>query len=223
MSAEHHRTIDPMGRIRRHGRRHHRPDEGMGGPFGGPFAGRPGRPFGPRGGMGFPEGVPFMGRGRGARRGEVRVAILALLAERPMHGYQVITELAERSEGAWRPSAGSIYPTLQQLADEGLVRDTEVDGRRVYELTDEGRAFVERTKPQTPPWERPAHDGAHELRRAAQGVLSATMQIGRDGDAAMRAEAQRILADARRSLYRLLAEDGTPDAETMDGAGQDAG
>lgn len=124
-----------------------------------------------------------------------------------MHGYQVITELSERSGGAWRPSAGSIYPTLQQLADEGLVRDREVEGRRVYELTDEGRALAERTGPQTPRWERPVRGGAHELRRTAQSVLSATMQVARDGDPAMRSEALRILGHARRSLYRLLAQD----------------
>lgn len=201
MSATRHRIDDPSGHHRRPMRCHHHEE---------PLAGRPERPgraFGPRRGMPR-EGVP-LGRMRGARRGEVRAAVLALLTEQPMHGYQVITELAERSDGAWRPSAGSIYPTLQQLADEGLVRDREVEGRRVYELTDEGRAAVERATPGTPPWERPSREGVHELRRVAQGVVSATMQIARDGDAAMRTEAQRILADARRSLYRLLAEDGT--------------
>lgn len=200
MSAEHHRTFDPFLRRGGPGRRHHPDDQH--GPRGHH------RPFGPRDGMPFRDGMGF-GRGRMARRGEVRVAVLALLAEQPMHGYQVITELSDRSGGEWRPSAGSIYPTLQQLADEGLVRDREVEGRKVYELTDEGRAFVERTKAQTPPWERSGREDVRDLRRAAQGVLSATMQIARDGDTTMRAEAQRILADARRSLYRLLAEDGT--------------
>jgi DNA-binding PadR family transcriptional regulator len=153
--------------------------------------------------------MAIFGRSRPARRGEVRTAILALLAERPMHGYQVITELTERSEGAWRPSAGSIYPTLQQLADEGLVRDTEVEGRKVYELTDAGREAVARSKDRTPPWERPGRDSAGDLGQAIRGVMSATMQISREGDGAMRAEAQRILTDARRSLYRLLADEGS--------------
>ncbi len=125
-----------------------------------------------------------------------------------MHGYQVITELVDRSGGEWRPSAGSVYPTLQQLADEGLVRDRELDGRRVYELTDEGRAAAERIRTTTPPWERSTGDDTRELHRAVRGVLQAAMQITRDGDAAMQAEARRILTETRRSLYRLLAEDG---------------
>jgi DNA-binding PadR family transcriptional regulator len=157
--------------------------------------------------------MAFFGRGRPARRGDVRTAILALLAEQPMHGYQVITELTERSEGAWRPSAGSIYPTLQQLADEGLVRDTEVEGRKVYELTEAGRDAVERSRDRTPPWERPGRDSSRDLGQAIRGVMSATMQISRDGDATMKAEAQRILTDTRRSLYRLLADDGAAAAE----------
>ena len=75
-----------------------------------------------------------------ARRGDVRAAILVLLAEQPMHGYQVISELDARTGGRWRPSAGSIYPTLQQLEDEGLVRSAEIDARRVFSLTDAGIA-----------------------------------------------------------------------------------
>lgn len=206
MSAEHHPTSDDLvgrrfGSRRRH--HHHRENE----------PGRRGGPFGPPEGMSFRGGMAFFGRGRPARRGEVRTAILALLAEQPMHGYQMITELTDRSEGAWRPSAGSVYPTLQQLADEGLVRDTEVEGRKVYELTEAGREAVERSKDRTPPWERPGRDAARDLRQAIRGVMSATMQVTRDGDAAMQAEAGRILTDARRSLYRLLAEEGTTPEE----------
>jgi DNA-binding PadR family transcriptional regulator len=202
MPADHHRTFDELigrrlGARRRH---HHHPDE--------PHGRRRG-PFRPPEGMTFRAGMAFLGRGRPARRGEVRTAILALLAEQPMHGYQVITELAERSNGAWRPSAGSIYPTLQLLADEGLVRDTEVEGRKVFELTDAGREAVASATDRTPPWERPGRDGSRDLGQAIRGVMSATMQISRDGDPAMQAQAQRILTDARRSLYRLLAEDGT--------------
>ncbi len=97
--------------------------------------------------------MPFMGRSRSTRRGEIRTAILALLLESPMHGYQIITELSDRSGGDWRPSAGSVYPTLQQLTDEGLVRDEERDGRRVYELTESGRAEASEVAGATPPWQ----------------------------------------------------------------------
>src|SRR6201992_1633393 len=80
------------------------------------------------------------GRGPRARRGDVRAAVLALLADRPMHGYEMIKEIEERSEGAWTPSAGSIYPMLQLLEDEGLIRGEETDGKRRFSLTREGRA-----------------------------------------------------------------------------------
>src|SRR4029450_11675153 len=93
-------------------------------------------------------------RGPKARRGDVRAAILAVLAEQPMNGYQIIQEIASRSGGAWKPSPGSIYPTLQQLEDEGLVR-VEVDGaRRAYTLTDEGRSYVnEHADEVSAPWQ----------------------------------------------------------------------
>jgi len=159
-----------------------------------------------------PGRMPFMGRSRSTRRGEIRTAILALLLEAPMHGYQVITELSERSGGDWRPSAGSVYPTLQQLTDEGLVRDEERDGRRVYELTDTGRAEAERTRSEVPPWQASDKDGSPDLRRVAVQVMSATMQVVRDGDPQMQSRAYELLADCRRSLYRLLADDDTASA-----------
>ena len=77
-------------------------------------------------------------RGPKARRGDVRAAILSVLSDAPRNGYQVIQEIAERTGGAWKPSPGSIYPTLQQLEDEGLVVQTEDGGRKAYALTDEG-------------------------------------------------------------------------------------
>src|SRR5918995_85985 len=94
------------------------------------------------------------GRGRHrVRRGDVRSAILALLDDRPMHGYEMITELDERTGGRWRPSAGSIYPTLQLLEDEGLVSAEEVEGKRVFSLTDSGREAVEERAESKRPWE----------------------------------------------------------------------
>src|SRR5919106_4066578 len=100
------------------------------------------------------------GRGRGyghrARRGDVRSAILTLLGEKPMHGYEMIQELEQRSGGRWRPSAGSIYPTLQLLEDEDLVRAEEVDGKRVFDLTEAGRARIAERSESAPPWEQGA-------------------------------------------------------------------
>ena len=123
--------------------------------------------------------------------------------------YQIITELSERSGGDWRPSAGSVYPTLQQLTDEGHVRDEERDGRRVYQLTETGRAEAAKSQGATPPWQSADKDGSPDLRRVAVQVMSATMQVAQDGDTAMQARAYELLADCRRSLYRLLADDDT--------------
>src|SRR5437879_5471903 len=119
---------------------------------------------GPWGGWGPPFGP---GGGPRARRGNVRAAIVALLAERPMHGYEMIQELEARTNGVWRPSAGSIYPTLQLLEDEGVVTSTESEGRRRYALTDAGRAEAEGL--QQPPWEQFAEGdaGGANLRDAA--------------------------------------------------------
>jgi DNA-binding PadR family transcriptional regulator len=159
---------------------------------------RHGRPF-------FGPGYAF---GRRAGRGDIRAAILALLAEEPMHGYQIIQELAERTEGVWRPSPGSVYPTLQQLEDEELVRETASDsGKRVYALTDAGR---EQAAAAPAPWTAVAaesEDGLVGLRDLAYQVLGATRQVGNAGSAAQIEAAQAVLREARRSLYRLLAEE----------------
>jgi DNA-binding PadR family transcriptional regulator len=146
--------------------------------------------------------------GRRAGRGDIRAAILALLAEQPMHGYQIIQELAERTGGVWRPSPGSVYPTLQQLEDEELVRETASDsGKRVYELTEAGR---EQASQAPTPWTAVAaegDDGLVALRDLAHQVLAATRQVAHAGSAAQIEAAQAVLRDARKSLYRLLAED----------------
>src|SRR5215211_6725890 len=98
------------------------------------------------------------------RRGDVRGAVLALLAEEPMHGYEMIQRLEERTGGRWRPSAGSIYPTLQLLEDEGLVSSEEVDGRRVFSLTDDGRKAAEERGDGPAPWEGGEESSVGELR-----------------------------------------------------------
>jgi DNA-binding PadR family transcriptional regulator len=151
---------------------------------------------------------PFPGRHK-AGRGDIRSAILALLTEQPMHGYQIIREIGERSEGAWSPSPGSVYPTLQQLTDEELVRSSETEGKRVFELTDEGRAQAE-SRQGPLPWAEAA-EGADDdivaLHDLAFQVLAATRQMAHAGGKTQLAAAQEILRGARKSLYQLLADD----------------
>jgi DNA-binding PadR family transcriptional regulator len=151
--------------------------------------------------------------GRRAGRGDIRAAILVLLAEEPMHGYQIIQELTERTGGVWRPSPGSVYPTLQQLQDEELVREAPSEsGKRVYELTEAGR---EHAAGQTAPWGEvtgESTDALVALHDLVHQVMAATRQVAHAGTAAQLESAQAILRDARRALYRLLAEDA-PDAD----------
>jgi DNA-binding PadR family transcriptional regulator len=149
------------------------------------------------------------GRGRHrVRRGDVRSAILALLDDRPMHGYEMIQELEERTGGRWTPSAGSIYPTLQLLEDEGLVTPEEVEGRKVYSLTDAGKeAAPERTEGGMP-WEQGDEDSPRfQARRELFQLMGAAKQLGRAADDEQLAKATEILKDARRKLYGLLAEE----------------
>ena len=161
-----------------------------------------------------PSSLPFtlhelFGRGRpgpAMRRGEIRPLILAVLAQKPMHGYEVIQALEAQSGGRWRPSAGSVYPTLQQLADEGLVTGEEVDGRRTYTLTDQGKAAAA-ASPGRMPWNDVDDDREPDIRKLAMQLAGAVMQVDRMGSQAARQEATRILTDARRQMYRLLAED----------------
>ncbi|HET6380748.1 MAG TPA: PadR family transcriptional regulator [candidate division Zixibacteria bacterium] len=147
-------------------------------------------------------------RGGAVRRGIVRNAILALLRDEPMHGYQIIQELERKTGGRWRPSAGSIYPTLQLLEDEGLIRGDEVDGRRTYSLTDAGRKADEMNPLGRDPWfDADAGTEAMDLRKLAMGIIGAAVQVKRHGSAEANARAREILVDARRRLYGLLAED----------------
>jgi DNA-binding PadR family transcriptional regulator len=173
-------------------------------PFGGPGFGPPGGPFG--GGRG--------GRRR-MRRGDVRAAMLVLLDEQPLNGYGLMQEIEQRSGGAWRPSPGSVYPALSQLEDEGLVKAEEVDGRKQYALTDEGRAYVAENRERLgEPWAE-AGQQVGEERLELRGLLwqlgAAAMQVGTAGTDAQVAAARQILVDARKAIYRLLAEDEEPD------------
>jgi DNA-binding PadR family transcriptional regulator len=188
----------------------------MGGPRGGGGRGRHGGGGGPRHHRGGPWGPPFGGpggrhfRGR-ARRGDVRAALLVLLEEEPRNGYGLMQEIEQRSEGAWRPSPGSVYPALQQLEDEGLVKADESSGRKLFELTDAGRAHVEEHRDElAEPWAAVADnvgEGMFELRSSIAQVGAAVMQIAYAGNPEQVAQAREVLAETRRSLYRILAED----------------
>jgi DNA-binding PadR family transcriptional regulator len=177
---------------------------GFGFPPGFPFGGGPGGPGGWGGGPGE------HGRRRGGRSGRpnVRPAVLALLLERPMHGYEMIQELENRTGGIWRPSPGSIYPTLQLLEDEGLIQAETSGGRKAYTLTDAGRAEAE-TAAQNPPWAQFTDDTmsqVQDFRDAAVGIMSALKQVGFNGTPEQRAKALEVLNETKRKLYAILAD-----------------
>ncbi len=177
---------------------------------GGSRGGFGGFPFGPGG------GPPWGGGGRKARRGDIRTAALLLLAEEPRNGYQIMQEVTERSEGTWSPSPGSVYPALQQLEDEGLIRSEEVDGRKLFRLTDEGLARVQERDPEQPaPWEQMSGEygsKAHELGKIMREVAFAFMQVMRAGSEEQQEQARKVLVTARRELYRILADGAEPES-----------
>jgi DNA-binding PadR family transcriptional regulator len=207
---------DPRGRGRGHG-----PGRGR---RGGPFPDGPPFEFAMRGG---PFGPPkFGGRGPRVRRGDVRAAILDLLAEgQPWNGYQIIQEIGSRTEGVWRPSAGSVYPALQLLEDEGLIstqRDEATDGRtRMFTLTDQGRAYVEEHAAELrASWDAVTGsvDASEvQLRDTVKQVIVAVTQVAQAGSPAQIQQAGKVLADTRRALYRILAADGGDAGEDTQG------
>jgi DNA-binding PadR family transcriptional regulator len=168
--------------------------------------------------FGFGGGGP-RGRGRKARRGDIRTAALLLLSEEPRNGYQIMQEVQERSGGVWRASPGSVYPALQQLEDEGLIRSQESDGRKLYVLTDAGREIVaERGKDKPAPWDQMSGDVSERARglgKLMREVANAFAQVIRTGSEEQIASAQKVLAVTRRDLYRILA-DGEGDSGTVD-------
>ncbi|MEU4082461.1 PadR family transcriptional regulator [Streptomyces venezuelae] len=173
------------------------------GPFGPGFGGGPfrGGPFG---------GGPGHGAGRGrARRGDVRASILALLKDRPMHGYEMIREIGERSDGAWKPSPGSVYPTLQMLEDEGLITSESEGGKKLFTLTDTGRAEAE-SGPDAP-WEEAGRgvdwEALNEVRQAGFGLMEAFGQVWKTGSAEQRQKAVGVINEARKKLYLILADE----------------
>ena len=182
--------------MRREHRHHHREE------WAPPFA----RGRGRRGG-GF--GPPWSGGGHRARRGDIRTAILVLLRERPMHGYQVIQELAERTGGEWRPSPGSVYPTLQLLEESGLVAADDVDGRRVFSLTDQGVTVLDERGDEPPPWASFAGASGglfNELKEAFFQLGAAGMQVVQTGSSDQAKATLDILVESRKRIYAILAE-----------------
>lgn len=156
-------------------------------------------------------GGPGFGPGRGRkRRGDVRLALLRLLAEEPRNGYQLMQVIEERSGGRWRPSPGSVYPTLAQLEDQGLVRVTEQADTRLYELTDAGRAHAEEHAEHGAPWEadcEPGDEFVHAIHSLIKELHLAAKQVARAGDVRQLKRAAERLAETKRDLYRILAED----------------
>jgi len=201
IAIDHNRSrANDMHRHRNHRRGHRSLEDAVGEGRGGGH-GHGHRPFGPGGAR----------RGGRARRGDVRAAILALLGESPMHGYQIIQELETRSNGLWRASPGSIYPTLQLFEDEGLVSASEVDGKRVFQLTDTGRERLAEAGPDAvSPWDAVARETPEDLGRLHENIhqlMHATHQVGHAGTRAQAERAVKVLAEARRKIYAILAED----------------
>jgi len=164
------------------------------------------------GGCHGPGGHRHHGFGRfgRARRGMIKTALFAALSEGPMHGYQIMQRVEELSGGMWRPSPGSVYPTLQELEDRGLVKSEEVEGKRVYSLTDEGTAEADKLRDTEGnlPWmtaEGPTGTRM-KLRQAVGSLAAAARQVGRDGSDETVDKTLEILAEARKRIYALLAE-----------------
>jgi DNA-binding PadR family transcriptional regulator len=154
-------------------------------------------------------GDPHFGPGRGRRRrGDVRVALLLLLAEDPRNGYQLMQEIEERSGGRWRPSPGAVYPALAQLEDEGLIHAIERDGTRLLEITTAGRDHLAERHEQDPPWTAPDDpEAVNDLRSQIKQLHIAAVQVAGVGSEEQMTRAAAALGEARRALYRILAED----------------
>jgi DNA-binding PadR family transcriptional regulator len=200
-----------------HGRRRGPWDRGSGwargpGQWGGGFGGAPGAWWpGPPGSPGSP-------RGPKAGRGDVRAAILAVLGDGPRNGYQIMSEIEERSGGAWRPSPGAVYPALSQLADEGLITGEETGGRRTFSLTDAGRAYVEQNPEMARgAWESTTQQEAWQLPglfAVAARLGGGIVQVAHAGTPEQVRAAEQLLEQTRRRIYQILADD--PGAEQDD-------
>ena len=191
-------------------------------PWDDPRAGRPGHGHGGhgRGSWGGPPpwlqgliGLAQSGqtatRGPRVRRGDVRAAILDVLSVEPMNGYQIIQQIAERTGGAWKPSPGSVYPTLQLLEDEGLIASASEGGKKLFSLTEAGREAAEEG-PEAP-WEEASRgvdwEALGEIRQAGFGLMEAFGQVWKTGSKEQREKALGVINDARKKLYLILADE----------------
>jgi DNA-binding PadR family transcriptional regulator len=192
-----------MGHEGHHDHESPRGPRGMRGP-----QGRHGEPWGGRGGRGRWGGERGgWGGGRRMRRGDIRRAILSALKENPAHGYEVMHRLEEMSGGLWRPSPGSVYPHLQMLEDEGMVQSAEVDGTRIFTLTENGVAEAANDEPL--PWQSGAEndDQIRSLRLSVTQLMSAAKQLSGAGESAQVERGIAVIKKARQELYQILAED----------------
>lgn len=149
-------------------------------------------------------------------RGDIRTAILVSLLEQPMHGYQIIQAIERRSGGSWKPSPGSIYPTLQLLADEGLVTAEQTGERKVYSLTGAGRETATETAAKPHPWESTRRDAERNLAlpKAGAKLAQALAQVAHSGTPEQTERATAIVDETRRRLYAILAEDPSDPSDT---------
>jgi len=171
--------------------------------------------------FGRPHGHRHGGRGR-TQRGDVRAAILLLLAEEPKHGYQLMQDIAERTGGAWRPSPGAVYPTITMLEDEGYVAVSRDGSRQLVTLTEAGSAYLEANRERLgDPFAGRTRDGAFALRDLMEELALAVRQVARTGSDTQVEAARTTLAEARRAIYLTLADDpatGRPDADDPSGS-----
>ena len=160
-------------------------------------------------GPGFGFGHVGGGRGPRRRRGDVRAGLLMLLDEEPRNGYQLMQAIEERSGGRWRPSPGAVYPSLAQLEDEGLIRATERDGTKLFEITEAGQEHLKERHRGTPPWEDSQEsETTRELRTQMRQLAIAMTQVAQAGNEDQIRRAGDVLSETRRRIYLILAEEG---------------
>ncbi|HZD65322.1 MAG TPA: PadR family transcriptional regulator [Acidimicrobiales bacterium] len=168
-------------------------------------------------------GPPPWRGGRRARRGDIRWALLVGLLDGPAHGYELIGRLESRTGGLWRPSAGSVYPTLQLLEEEGLITGRDEEGKRVYELTEEGRTAAREASERIGrgPWAREGSEHQLGLRQAGKTLMLAVRQVAAAGNDDQVTAATTVLTEARQRVYRILAGDPPTEGGTPPGGPDD--